>query len=306
MTSLLGSIDRFLEALVLEQTHSPKTIQAYESDLKQWAQASKAQDLQTITDRDLTDYWSTLQALQLSSTTLSRKLSSLRQFFQFCCREGLCPNNPCDTLPFPKLPKKIPHALNTEQVALLLQAADEGLPYTGNLSEPLRAALRMRDRTSLYFLYATGLRVSELLEIKVSDLCLQDRYVRVEGKGSKQRLLPYVPQVGNLLVEYLDQHRETLRPQTAHLFVSLQGEGLSRQAFWKTLKQLGQKAGISDSLHPHLLRHTFATHLLESGLQLRQLQLLLGHADLNTTQIYTDVSPLHLKRVHQKHHPRGS
>jgi integrase/recombinase XerD len=157
----------------------------------------------------------------------------------------------------------------------------------------------------ILLLYATGLRISELLALTTHSLDLAQEYLRVRGKGDKERIVPFASAAGTALRDYLEHHRPQLLPQSDHLFVNAAGTRLSRQAFWKTLQTLAKQAGISRSVSPHLLRHSFATHLLQAGMNLRSLQMLLGHSDLSTTQIYTHVSPEHLKQAQRRYHPRG-
>jgi len=182
-----------------------------------------------------------------------------------------------------------------------LEAMKTGLSYKGER----RPALQSRDYAMVILLYASGLRVSELLSLTVSDIDMSNRVVRVTGKGNKQRFVPFAEPAHECLEIYLDCHREILSKNHAHAFLNDSGQPMSRQGFWKLLKKLGVLAGIEKSFSPHTLRHSFATHLLESGMDLRTLQELLGHADLSTTQIYTHVKPDHLMAVHKKKHPRS-
>ena len=185
----------------------------------------------------------------------------------------------------------------------LLDAADRGINYKAPEKEI--AALHARDAAMVYLLYATGLRVSELVGLTLHKIELQQGYVRVRGKGDKERITPFAPIAGEKLKLYLDQFRPELHPQDQSAFVNHRGETITRQTFWKTLKELAKEAKIPSTLSPHVLRHSFATHLLQSGMNLRSLQMLLGHSDLSTTQIYTHVAPEHLKDSHKKYHPRG-
>ncbi|HAR43973.1 MAG TPA: site-specific tyrosine recombinase XerD, partial [Bdellovibrionales bacterium] len=236
-----------------------------------------------------------------SASSVARKTSAIRQFFLYCVRDLALKENPADRLETPRKPQRLPKFLSNEQVVLLLAAADDGIPYPDALGEHLRA----RDRAMLYLLYASGLRVSELVGISVHDFDLSLGYLRITGKGDKQRITPFTPVAGERLREFLEGHRPALKPQTDHVFVNYRGQALTRQAFWKILKLLASQAGLTPDISPHVLRHSFATHLMQSGINLRSLQVLLGHSDLSTTQIYTHVTPAYLKSAHRKFHPRG-
>lgn len=211
----------------------------------------------------------------------------------------------------PSLPKKLPKYLTLQNVQELLAAADEGIGYQIE-DEAFLAALHARDAAMVYLLYATGLRVSELVGLRLRNVEIEQGYVRVRGKGDKERIAPFAPIAGEKLHTYIQNHRKFLEAKTPlsgerneFVFLNRDGKPLTRQSFWKNLKTLALQAGISSTLSPHVLRHSFATHLLQSGMNLRSLQTLLGHADLSTTQIYTHVSPEHLKTTHRKFHPRG-
>jgi integrase/recombinase XerD len=230
-------------------------------------------------------------------------VSSLRQFFKFCCVERGMKTNPAEHLRSPSIPKRLPKHLSSEEVTALLTSVETGLPYSGALGD----ALRTRDCAMIYLLYATGLRVSELVGLAVHELDLEMGYLRVRGKGGKERIAPFADVAGDRLRAYIDQSRPGLGGSKAQnaLFLGLRGEPLTRQAFWKTLGQIARLAEIRKPISPHVLRHSFATHLLQSGINLRSLQILLGHSDLSTTQIYTHVTPEHLKKAHRRFHPRG-
>jgi integrase/recombinase XerD len=232
---------------------------------------------------------------------VARKVSALRQFFKFCCLEGLLEHNLGEGLSTPKQPHRLPDALSMEEIQALLDTATRGLDYKGSH----RTAQQGRDRAMIYLLYATGLRVSELVGLELAQIDLPQSFVRVMGKGSKERIVPFPPVVGKLLESYLLQDRTVLKARTQHVFLNPRGLALTRQGFWKTLNHIALKSGLGRRISPHKIRHAFATHLLQSGMNLRSLQMLLGHSDLSTTQIYTHVSPEHLKNTHKKHHPRG-
>lgn len=300
-STLKQDFEAFLQARRIDHGAADKTIEAYQRDLLQFLDWSKAEKAEALELADLNEFLSHLHQQKQKPASIARKVSVLRQFFKFCCLERGLKNNPAEQLTTPAQAKRLPKFLTHDQVSALLAAGDAGLPYAGESGDALRA----RDRAMLYLLYATGLRVSELIGLATHDADLQLGYVRVKGKGDKERIVPFAPVAGEHLASYLSQYRPGLKPATPHLFVGQRGFSLTRQAFWKTLKSLALQAGIPLTLSPHLLRHSFATHLLQSGMNLRSLQMLLGHSDLSTTQIYAHVSPEHLKTAHRKFHPRG-
>jgi integrase/recombinase XerD len=253
----------------------------------------------------LTGHLARLAAEGASRATLARKASAIRSCFKFLCREEALETNPAEQLEAAAPPRALPKSISTEEVARLLARADEAATEIAAGGPGVRAAAAYRDRAMVYLMYATGLRVSELVGLELQDLEMAQEFVRVRGKGGKERIAPYVPSAGERLAEYLVSHRAALTPRGNAVFLNPSGRALSRQSFWKTLKDLALTAGVPASLSPHGLRHSFATHLMASGIPLRSLQMLLGHADLSTTQIYTHVSPEHLKAAHRKFHPRG-
>jgi integrase/recombinase XerD len=269
----------------------------------------KATQLEEIDVQLLGKFLASLSKKGQGARSIARKTSTLRQFFKFCCMENLLKQNPAETLETPALPKTLPKYLSQDKVQTLLDAVDQGIPYLIE-NEDQKLALQARDAAMVYLLYATGLRVSELVGLQLKNIEIEQGYVRVRGKGDKERIAPFAPIAGDKIKIYLDLHRhrlesKTLAKKNEFLFLNRDGTPLSRQSFWKNLKTLASQAGISHTLSPHVLRHSFATHLLQSGMNLRSLQTLLGHADLSTTQIYTHVSPEHLKTTHRKYHPRG-
>ena len=286
-------IQVFLQAIQFDRGASIKTKEAYQNDLSAFA-AFVAKPMKYIVRDDILGFISHLSDLKLKPATLSRKISALRQFFKFCCLEKLRTDNPTEDLEGPGRSQRIPKHLTTKDIDTLLKAADE---------------TSSRDRAMVYLLYATGLRVSELVGLNMHNLDLEQGYVRVRGKGDKERIAPFAPIAGEKLIDYINSERlQSLAENkngTDALFLNLRGHGLTRQAFWQILKTLAFNAGIQRAISPHMLRHSFATHLLQSGMNLRSLQMLLGHADLSTTQIYTHVTPEHLKNTHKKFHPRG-
>ncbi len=306
------ALERYLAALRIDRGAADKTVEAYQRDLKQFG-ARLPQALNTPLGEigpDLVhEFLSHLYKQKQKATSVGRKASCLRQFFKFGCLELGLELNPTEHLQTPALPRKLPKALSEDAVGKLLEAADQGLPYTrvGENGE-IGLALQARDRAMLYLLYASGLRVSELVGLTTHQLRLDLGYVRVRGKGDKERIVPFAPVAADRLRDYLDVHRARLVPPAASdsVFVNSQGGVISRQTCWKLLKDFALQAGVSSqSLSPHVLRHSFATHLLHSGMNLRALQTLLGHSDLSTTQVYTAVTPEHLEKAYRLAHPRA-
>jgi integrase/recombinase XerD len=294
-------IEAFIHAQRVDRGASPKTIEAYRRDLTQFQARFPETRTESIEAAQLSEYVTTLHDEGLQPASIARKISVLRQFFKFCCLEHGFQSNPAEQLQGPGSARKLPKNLSIEEVTALLQAADRGLPY----SPEREVSFQARDRAMLYLLYATGLRVSELVSLTLDQLDREAGYLKIRGKGGKERIVPFAPVAGEILTIYLQGNREQLRPGSTHLFLNHHGQVISRQSFWKTLKSLAAQAGINREISPHVLRHSFATHLLQSGINLRSLQMLLGHSDLSTTQIYTHIAPEHLKAAHKRFHPRG-
>jgi integrase/recombinase XerD len=293
------SIERFAQALWLEDGLAPLTLAAYKRDLNLYAQALSAAAGRTLvqsTEADLRGFIALRQADKASSA--NRRLSVLRRFFRWALREGFMQVDPTLKLRAAKTPLRVPKTLSEAQVEALLAAPEPGTP------------LGLRDRAMLELLYACGLRVSELVGLKTVQLGLNEGVLRVSGKGGKERLVPFGSEAEDWLRRYLTQARPALlgksrtRSSTA-LFLSQRGAAMSRQRFWMLIKAHALRAGITQALSPHTLRHAFATHLLNHGADLRAVQLLLGHADIGTTTIYTHVARERLKQLHAQHHPRG-
>ena len=232
----------------------------------------------------------------LSAKTVSRNLSVIKAFFGYLESRNLIQSNPTKDIESPKLPRKLPNTLTEQQINDLLDAPDQ------------KTKLGFRDKTMIEALYSCGMRVSELLNLKLSDINFNQGVIRILGKGSKERIVPIGEELISLLKKYIEQIRpELLKNVTEdHLFLNSRGAGITRQGFWLRIKEYCMKANIDSSkISPHTLRHAFATHLLNNGADLRVVQLLLGHASLNTTQIYTEVANERLKSIHKTHHPRG-
>ncbi len=304
---IAAAIQAYLDSLQVDRAASKHTVSAYSRDLAQFAAFLKLKhpSLKQITGveaRHLEAFITHLSKEGQDARSLARKTSALRQLFKFGCLELGLGANPAENLASPKLTRSLPKALSQPETEKLLAALEPGLPY---LKSKSASALQARDRAMLVLLYATGLRVSELTGLTPHNIDLNQGYLRVRGKGQKERIVPFAPYAGALLQSYIEHHRLSLGPKGDALFVNHQGSQLTRQGFWKLLKELARQAGLKKSISPHVLRHSFATHLLEGGMNLRGLQMLLGHSDLSTTQIYTQITPEHLKDAHKRYHPRG-
>jgi integrase/recombinase XerD len=291
-------LDRFLHFLVVEKGLSPNTIEAYSRDLIQYFGFLEAQGLRDIlqTKSDtLYEYLGVLKTKKLSGRTQARILSALRSFYRFLQEESLRTDNPTLPLQGPKPQRILPKTLSELEVETLIHQPKTESPRG------------LRDAAMLEVLYATGLRVSELISLTLDQLELETHFIRTMGKGSKERLVPVGTAASRRLKEYLEKGRPPLlkKPMVPWVFVNNRGDRLSRQGFWKILGQYGRQAGIQKKISPHTLRHTFATHLLEGGADLRSIQTMLGHADISTTQIYTLVTHEHLREVYRRYHPRA-
>lgn len=293
-----ATIERFLDALWMEHGLSENTLSAYRRDLTgcaHWLTRAR-RSLVDARKTDLASYIADCAQHGARPRTTARLLSTLRRFYRYLVREGVLSDDPTAELQSPKLGRPLPKSLSEEQVEALLAAPD------------ITTALGLRDRTMLETLYAAGLRVSELVGLTISQLNRDAGFIRVMGKGSKERLIPLGEEAGDWLSRYLSEARPALvrERQTDALFPTLRGARMTRQAFWYAVKRYARRAGIDeDQLSPHTLRHAFATHLLNHGADLRVVQMLLGHADLSTTQIYTHVARARLQELHARHHPRG-
>ncbi|MDI3257302.1 MAG: site-specific tyrosine recombinase XerD [Kyrpidia sp.] len=291
-------IERFIRYLAIEKGLAPSTLGSYQSDLVRYAdflEHSGCRDWPDSSRRHIVAYLAHLQKLGRAPATVSRHLASMRSFYQFLEREGLMEANPTGQLDSPKADKRLPRVLNVDEVERLL-AAPEG-----------RTPMGLRDRAMLELLYATGIRVSELVFLDVADVNLNMGYVKCYGKGSKERIVPLGSAALDAAHRYLTHGRPRLlkNGDPGALFLNHQGRRLTRQGFWKILKKHARTAGIQKVITPHTLRHSFATHLLENGADLRAVQEMLGHADISTTQIYTHVTQTRLKDVYLRTHPRA-
>lgn len=292
-------LDEFSDALWLEDGLSRNTLESYRRDLDKfgaWLQQQHEGGLMAATHADIQGFLAHLVSGEKArATSTSRAISSLKRLYRYLLRQNKIAVDPTLQIATPKLPRSLPKSLSEEDVELLLNAPDVQTP------------LGMRDRTMLETLYASGLRVSELVGLLTLQVSLNEGVVRVMGKGSKERLVPLGEEALDWVRRYLDEARPILLAgkQTDALFVTHRGEGMTRQMFWYLIKKHAKQGGMPKPLSPHTLRHAFATHLLNHGADLRVVQMLLGHSDIATTQIYTHVARERLKQLHAKHHPRG-
>lgn len=291
-------IDRFCDHLWLEDGLANLTLAAYRRDLTafgHWLQQERNQALNAAASGDVEAWLAWRFAQHAQPRSAARYTSALKRFYRYLLRENLISADPTLNLDSPKLPRALPKSLTETDVERLLDSADTS------------TSLGLRDRAMLETLYATGLRVSELVGLKLTAVNLNDGVLRVTGKGNKDRLVPLGEEAVQWLRRYLEDARPLLlvRKLCDQVFVTARGSGMTRQAFWYLIKRRARAAGISRPLSPHTLRHAFATHLLNHGADLRVVQMLLGHSDISTTQIYTHVARERLKQLHAQHHPRG-
>jgi len=289
-----------LNHLHLERGLSENTREAYRRDLIRYIQFLESLQItrpQDVSQTHISQFVQLLAELGLSASSISQNLSAIRSFHRFLLNENLSPSDPTEDVESPRLRRKLPVVLTVAEVENLMAQPDISNPQG------------LRDRAMLEFLYATGVRVSELIQIKQGDLRLDSGFVRILGKGSKERLVP----IGSQAIAFVGRYQREARPLFYRpgrsddiLFLTRRGDSFTRMGFWKMLKDYAQKAGIRKNVSPHTLRHSFATHLLEGGADLRAVQEMLGHADISTTQIYTHLDREYLKEIHQTFHPRES
>ncbi|MDQ7969393.1 MAG: site-specific tyrosine recombinase XerD [Oxalicibacterium faecigallinarum] len=297
LSASLSQIDEFCDALWLEDGLSKNTLDAYRRDLKMlasWLAEQRGKMLLEAQAEDLNAYFFARHA-DTKATSSNRRLAVFKRFYQMAIRQRQMTSNPCVTMRSAKQPPRIPKVLSEAHVEALLAAPDLATP------------LGLRDRTMLELMYASGLRVSELVLLKTVEVGMNEGVLRITGKGSKTRLVPFGEEARVWIERYLKESRPAiLEGQIADaLFVTARGGPMTRQMFWTLIKKHAKAAEIQVPLSPHTLRHAFATHLLNHGADLRVVQLLLGHADISTTQVYTHVARERLKSLHQQHHPRG-
>ncbi|MBI5167549.1 MAG: site-specific tyrosine recombinase XerD [candidate division NC10 bacterium] len=291
-------LNGFLSYLAVEKGLAKNTLESYGRDLRKFfgfLESVNLMEVQRVGHRHLTAYLAWLRDEGLSTKTAARSLSALKTFYRFLLSEGLAFQDPTANLDSPKAWARLPSVLSFEEVERLLGAPSLSTPWG------------LRDRAMLEFLYATGVRVSELVSVAVADLNLEVGYVRLLGKGGKERIVPLGTAATKALKEYLSRVRPLLArgSSSPYLFLGRSRDKLTRQGFWKIIKRYARETGIKRRVTPHSLRHSFATHLLEHGADLRSVQMMLGHADISTTQIYTHVSRARLKAIYDRHHPRA-
>ncbi|MGD6994383.1 site-specific tyrosine recombinase XerD [Sutcliffiella horikoshii] len=289
----------FIHFLVVEKGLASNTVVSYERDLKSYllylSKVEEISSLDAVSRSTIIQFLKFLTENGKSSKTIARHIASIRSFHQFLLREKVTTQDPTVHIDRPKQEQKLPQVLSVEEVQALLDSPDTSKVFG------------VRDKAMLELLYATGMRVSELISLNLSDVHLTMGFVRCVGKGNKERIIPLGTMAQNAITNYIEESRSQLlkKKTTDALFVNLYGNRLTRQGFWKILKKLTKEAGIEKELTPHTLRHSFATHLLENGADLRAVQEMLGHADISTTQIYTHVTKTRMKDVYSMFHPRA-
>jgi integrase/recombinase XerD len=288
------AVEAYLDHLNLERGLSINTVASYRQDLMQFAAGARISDVEGVDRKTITAYLADRRRAGISPSSTARFLSALKGLYRFLQLNGWHDHNPGEEVDAPKRWRSLPHYLSVDEVDRLLAAPDTATPRG------------LRDRAMLEVLYATGLRVSELTNLRLDQIVEDPPLVRVIGKGNKERLVPLGRDAWRLLNEYISQVRpKQNKALSPHVFLNNRGGPLTRQRFWQIIKVHARKAGIKRPLHPHVLRHSFATHLLENGADLKSLQMLLGHADISSTQIYTHITEERLKRVYEKYHPRA-
>ena len=290
-------IDDFIDHLWLEDGLSKNTLNSYRFDLiifDSWLGEQKKIAMMDVSELEIQEFLA-FKFPSSKSRSISRLLATLRRFFRYQLREKKIHKDPTLKIQTPKIPKSLPKSLSEEEVESLLDAPN------------LDSSSGLRDRSMLELLYACGLRVTELVDIQLTEVILSDGVIRVTGKGSKTRLVPMGEEAVDWIKKYIAEARDDiLRKKTSKfLFVTNRGGAMTRQAFWYVIKKYAVIANINKPMSPHILRHAFATHLINHGADLRVVQMLLGHTDISTTQIYTHVARERLKKIHQEHHPRG-
>jgi integrase/recombinase XerD len=291
-------IDQFLNYLLVEKGLAQKTLEAYSRDIIRYRNFLAENKLTAFSEEDtplILKHLILLRKAGLAARSRARHLVAIRGLYRFLVQEKVLRNDPARLIDLPKSGLKLPHVLSREEIELLLEAPDTGKP------------IGVRDAAMLELLYAAGLRVSELINLKLQDINMEAGFVRVFGKGSRERVVPIGVHARKKVNTYLNTVRSRrLRKATSpYLFIARADRPMTRQGFWKLLRRYAMQAGLKKKITPHSLRHSFASHLLEGGADLRAVQIMLGHVDISTTQIYTHVTRDHLKKLHQKYHPRG-
>jgi len=291
-------VDQYINYLILEKGLSKNTIESYSRDISRYVEYLKQKRVKQISDADtplILTYLISLRDGGLKAKSTARHLVTLRGFYRYLVQEKIIKLDPVRLIDLPKSGLKLPNVLSISEIKLLLSTPDTQTP------------LGLRNAAMIELLYAAGLRVSELVNLKLLDINTEAGFVRVIGKGSKERIVPIGNYAKNIIIRYVKTARSLLlKGDVSHyMFVARAGKPMTRQGFWKLLKQYALHAGIAKKITPHSFRHSFASHLLEGGADLRAVQVMLGHTDISTTQIYTHVAREHLKQMHEKYHPRG-
>jgi len=286
----------FLDYLAVEKGLAKNSLSAYQSDLKHFGYwlADQKRHLEDVQRIQIIRYFQALRSAGISARSVARALAAIRGLFRFLVAEKHLKHDPTENIESPKLWTTLPKSLPPEDVEALLRAPDR------------KTSDGLRDAAMLELLYATGLRVSELIHVKIEDLVMDAGFLRTIGKGSKERIVPFGDSAKDTIVAYIEHGRRDFdKHADPHLFLSNRGRPMSRQAFWMKIVRYARQAGIAGHISPHVLRHSFATHLLENGADLRSVQMMLGHTDISTTQIYTHVSRARLQKMYEQFHPRA-
>ncbi|HEX7680446.1 MAG TPA: site-specific tyrosine recombinase XerD [Thermoanaerobaculia bacterium] len=286
----------FLDYLAVEKGLAKNSLSAYQTDLRHFGHwlGDQKRELDAVQRIDIVRYFQALRSAGISARSVARALAAIRGMFRFLVAERHLKHDPTENLENPKLWTTLPKSMQPEEVDALLRAPDRTTPEG------------LRDGAMLELLYATGLRVSELIHVKIDDLVMDAGFLRTIGKGSKERIVPFGDSARDAIVVYVERGRPQFdKYADPYLFLSSRGRPMSRQAFWMKITKYARQAGIAGHISPHVLRHSFATHLLENGADLRSVQMMLGHSDISTTQIYTHVSRARLQKMYEQFHPRA-
>lgn len=284
----------YLDYLAVEKGLAKNSLNSYATDLRKFGEWLDERPLERVKRQDIVRYFQSQRSAGISARSVARALAALRGFFRFLVREKHLEHDPTENIENPKLWSTLPHSLTPSEVEALLAAPD------------CKTADGLRDAAMLELLYATGLRVSELIRVKVEDLVLDAGFLRTFGKGSKERIVPFGDSARDAITAYVERARpEFNKRNDPHVFLTKRSRPMSRQTFWMKIVRYARQAGIRSHISPHVLRHSFATHLLENGADLRSVQMMLGHSDISTTQIYTHVSRARLQKLYDQFHPRA-
>ena len=292
MNKIDNLIEEFLRYLLIDKGYSKNTISSYKQDLDKFSKYFKNKDINSIDTNGLKDY---IRSLNLNEKSISRIISCLKSFYKFLIIEKIVKNNPTDGLYMPKIKKSLPNILSIEDVDKLLNIKlDDDFSY--------------RNKAMIELMYATGLRVSELVNLKINDIDFSQDIIRIVGKGSKERIVPIGDYSKDYLEAYIYKHRANLlkKYQSEYIFLNNHGKQMTRQGFFKIIKKIATDVGIISEISPHTLRHSFASHLLKYGADLRTIQELLGHSDISTTQVYTHIANEELRKNYDEYHPHGN